>query len=146
MTGTPEFYIWWSMLARCERPNDRAYKNYGDRGITVCKAWHEFSAFFKDMGERPLGLTLERKNNDLGYCSENCCWATRKEQAKNRRPRSQGPHRQKEFAAGYVKTRKVYFSNSQSEFARKHKLIQSKISDCLQKKLRKHRGWKFKWL
>ena len=83
--STATYAAWGSLRARCERPKDKAYKDYGGRGITVCKRWSKFENFLTDMGERPDGLTLERKNNDKGYCKSNCRWATAKEQAHNRR-------------------------------------------------------------
>jgi hypothetical protein len=70
------------MLARCDDLQD---KNYGGRGIIVCEAWQTFEGFLYDMGERPVGLTLDRKNNDGPYVKWNCRWATMKEQTHNRR-------------------------------------------------------------
>lgn len=61
-------------------PNVISYKNYGGRGITVCKRWREFINFFNDMGSRPLGKTLDRINNEGNYEPENCRWATAKQQ------------------------------------------------------------------
>lgn len=85
------YMVWVSMKARCTRPNHKAYKNYGgrDKPITVCGRWlpknDGFIHFLEDMGECPLGLSLDRINNDLGYYKENCQWATRKEQQRNKR-------------------------------------------------------------
>lgn len=73
------------MLDRCQRPANRHYADYGGRGITVCERWKQFDAFFEDMGEAPADLTLERLNNNEGYNPDNCVWATRKEQARNKR-------------------------------------------------------------
>jgi len=75
------------MRARCNNPKNAAYKNYGGRGISVCKRWDSFQAFLEDMGERPENLTLERKDNDGNYEPENCCWDTRSNQNKNQRRR-----------------------------------------------------------
>lgn len=54
------------MIQRCENPNDKRYKDYGGRGITVCHQWHDFSSFYADMGSRPDGFTLDRIDNEKG--------------------------------------------------------------------------------
>ena len=85
---TREYKTWQGMIARCSKPSNPSYRNYGARGITVCDRWKIFTNFLADMGPRPEGRSLDRyPNNDGNYELGNCRWATRKEQAANCRRR-----------------------------------------------------------
>lgn len=84
----PEYRSWAMMLSRCRNKNFHRYRDYGARGIGVCKRWEQFENFLADMGPRPsLDHSIDRINNDGNYEPGNCRWATRKQQAANKRPR-----------------------------------------------------------
>lgn len=84
MSKTPTYKTWLKMRERCNNPRASQYKWYGARGVTVCDRWQDsFENFLSDMGIRPDGMTLDRRDGALGYSPENCTWATHAEQTFN---------------------------------------------------------------
>ena len=85
-TGTPTYKSWNEAKQRCHNPNNDKYKWYGARGIEMCAEWRaDFCSFVADMGERPEGMTLDRKDVNGNYEPSNCKWATPLEQGANKR-------------------------------------------------------------
>ncbi len=142
------FYkIWRAIKNRCLREKDQAYKDYGGRGITVCKEWLSFENFRDDMYESYLNhaeefgernTSIDRINNNGHYCKENCKWATRLEQANNTR-------RNRYFEAISPDGEK-YIARSQSLFAKEHGLTRRSICHVLHCQKKHEQGWKFKFI
>jgi hypothetical protein len=84
MTGTPEYRSWQQAKSRCFNPKNPRWDRYGGRGITMCERWrNSFPSFYKDMGIRRAGTSLERMDNNGHYEPGNCVWATYKQQSNN---------------------------------------------------------------
>lgn len=82
---TPTYVSWRNMINRCSREYEKSFKYYGAKGIKVCDEWlNSFEQFLSDMGERPDGCTLDRKDNEKDYCPENCIWSSLNKQARNK--------------------------------------------------------------
>jgi len=81
-----EYYAWSHMKDRCSNPKCDCYRNYGSRGIKVCKRWNDsYADFLADMGRCPEGFSIDRRDNNGDYEPGNCRWVTRKEQNRNTR-------------------------------------------------------------
>lgn len=80
---TPTYASWSQMIQRCTNPKTDAFPRYGGRGIKVCDRWSSFENFLADMGEKPIGLTIGRKDNDGNYEPRNCRWETHTQQMQN---------------------------------------------------------------
>lgn len=84
MYRTPIYNTWTSMKSRCYNKKNDKYYRYGGRGITVCNEWiNDFSTFYNDMGSRPIGMSIDRIDNDGCYSKDNCKWSTQSQQVRN---------------------------------------------------------------
>lgn len=87
MSSTPTYKAWTSMRDRCLNPQCHSFPDYGGRGITICERWDNFENFLEDMGVKPAGTSLDRKEVNGHYCKQNCRWADASTQRVNQRPR-----------------------------------------------------------
>ena len=87
-----EYSSWIRMWHRCVDKSDKSYAAYGGQGTKVCERWIKFENFYSDMGKRPKGFTLHRINNEVNYQPDNCKWASRVEQNRNRKWKHKLPY------------------------------------------------------
>ena len=82
MYGTPVHTSWRTMIERCTKPYHKSYEHYKE--IPIDPKWMTFVGFYEDMGDRPEGTTLDRKDGTRGYCKSNCRWADASTQQQNK--------------------------------------------------------------
>lgn len=125
----PLYNIWIGMKCRCYNKNSDSYKNYGGRGIKVCKRWREsFENFSTDMGRRPSGKTLDRINNNKGYLPSNCRWASKIDQARNTRKNRKITFRGKVLTLSQW-AEKINISSSALAYRLRHKTIKKALTE-----------------
>lgn len=78
----PSYSTWASMIQRCTNPKRDSWRYYGGKGITVCQKWLKFEGFLEDMGEKPVGYSIDRIDPSKGYFKANCCWRPKGEESK----------------------------------------------------------------
>lgn len=135
---------YYAIIQRTTKPNCKAYKNYGGRGI-ICE-WKYFIDFYDDMYESYLeharkygnhNTTIERIDVNGNYCKENCIWTTWDKQGSNKR--------NVKVIIGISPDGEEQRIINQTKFAKENGMTQSAISMCLTGKRNKHKGWKFKY-
>jgi hypothetical protein len=84
---SPTYNSWRDMVERCTNPKNIGWGRYGGAGVKVCARWRVFANFLEDMGERPPGMSIDRRRSSGNYTPSNCRWATVLQQAENKRKR-----------------------------------------------------------
>lgn len=134
MKNTPEHNSWTGMKQRCYYTGHKQYKDYGGRGIKVCDRWlgpDGFENFYKDMGKRPEGCSLDRLDNEKDYSPENCRWANIWEQNNNKRRNNE--------SSGITGVRKVkdkYWTASITVNGKTHMEYFSTLTEAIQARKR----------
>jgi len=148
------YNIWKHIKNRCLNPKNDNYRNYGGRGIGICDRWNEsyenfkddmndlYSKHIKEFGN--ANTTIERLDNNKGYYPGNCVFATKAEQSRNQRIKSN----QRKFKAVRVSDGVVETHNSQTKFARKHNISRRNMFNILKLRpgCKTAKGWTFSWV
>lgn len=135
--ASPEYRSWQAMRNRCTNPRSRDWPYYGGRGVVMDPRWDRFEVFLEDMGRRPTPQhTLDRIDSDGPYDRNNCRWATRLEQARNRAYASVRAWQVAEELG--VSTKTVYHMMWQVRAKDKGNLKHFKLSPEAEAKIRKY--------
>ena len=129
-SNTRLYNIWCDMKSRCSNPNERAYKWYGGKGISVCDEWKSDFAQFKNWALNNGyndSLTIDRVDSNKNYCPDNCRWITYKKNVERAKRRYSG-------VAKNVQTNEIYRFKSLSEFARKYDLNAHSVQQAAKKR------------
>ncbi len=132
---TKTYRSWASMIQRCTNPKNKRYRDYGGRGITVCKRWMKFENFLADMGEVPEGYQIDRINNNKGYCRSNCRWVTAKTNNRNKRNNLYFTYKNKtQLLIEWVKETKIPYSTLWNRIFRLSWPIEKALTTPIQKR------------
>lgn len=142
------YQLWYNMNKRCHNEKSPYYKNYGAKGVVVCKEWRSLDGFIQDfykikgfnLDAFMCGvLYLDKDTKDMDnktYCLEKCEFISIQDSNKIK------PNQQVKFIAKSPKG-EIFEAYNQSEFAKKHGLLQGAISSCIRGEYKNHRGWCF---
>ena len=146
-----EYKIWSNMMRRCYDPNDKGYKYYGKRGVSVCERWHRFDLFYNDMANLPgfnsdlfnrheLQLDKDRLSiNAKIYSPSTCMWVSSKENQRQRVLEHNVKHQKYAvFPDGHIE-----LIVNMTEFCNKYNLHRQNVNLCLTGKQKSTKGFRF---